>query len=162
MYQFEYASPIGALRLTSTGEALSGLYFEGHRPDPKLVAGIHDDAPFRDVVEQLQAFFAGERSSFQLVTSLAGTEFQLSVWNALRDIPVGQRRTYADIAKQIGRPGAARAVGAAVGRNPISIVIPCHRVVGGNGKLTGFAGGIDRKQWLLDHEQLHTRPMLSA
>ena len=109
---------------------------------------------FATVRDQLRAYFAGELLEFELPLRMKGTEFQRLVWKELTNIPFGTTISYAEQARRIGRPGAARAVGAANGRNPISIVVPCHRVIGANGTLTGYGGGLDRKQWLLDHEAI--------
>ena len=151
-YRTEIKSPLGQLRLFCEEEVLVGLYFEEHSPTPRDVSG-HDDAlPFRAVVQQLEEFFAGERMTFDIPIKFHGTTFQEQVWSELRSIPYGETRTYGRIASNCERPSAVRAVGASVGRNPLSIIVPCHRVVGANGSLTGFAGGVDRKRWLLDHE----------
>ncbi len=145
-------SPIGDLVLTSDGTALTGVYMgeppRGIDPDWTL-----DSEPFRAAVDQLAAYFAGDRQTFDLELAPTGTAFQLQVWQALRDIPYGQTRSYGELAAEIGRPGASRAVGAANGNNPLSIVVPCHRVIGADGSLTGFGGGLPRKQWLLAMER---------
>jgi methylated-DNA-[protein]-cysteine S-methyltransferase len=114
-----------------------------------------DHGRFGRVVEQLDEFFAGDRRTFDIPLALVGTDFQRRVWRALQEIPYGQTRTYAEIADAIGAPSAVRAVGGANNRNPIAIVVPCHRVIGADGSLTGFGGGLEAKRWLLDHEQ-HT------
>jgi len=148
-------SPIGDLMLSSDGETLTGLYLEEHGggsaagPDP---AWQEDAAVFREAVDQLRAYFAGERRAFELPLAADGTAFQQRVWAALAEIPFGETRSYADVARQLGQPGASRAVGMANGRNPISIIVPCHRVIGANGTLTGYGGGLERKRWLLRHE----------
>jgi len=149
----EFKSPLGLLLLASRAGALTGLYFEGHKPHPRR-DGIwrRDDGPFKTAREQLEAYFAGDLVEFELRTALEGTDFQKSVWSSLRRIPLGKTDTYSQVAKRVKRPTAVRAVGAAIGRNPISIVLPCHRVIGSDGTLTGYAGGTDRKQWLLRHE----------
>lgn len=148
----ELNSPVGRLKLLSSGETLTGLYFEQHSPAPRDPTGKLDAGPFAEVVEQLEAYFAGVRSGFQLRITFEGTEFQQQVWQELRNIRPGQTMTYSDLAGACDRPKAMRAIGAAVGRNPISIVVPCHRVIGASGALTGFAGGLERKRWLLQHE----------
>ena len=149
----EFKSPLGLLLLASRAEALAGLYFEEHKPKPRRDGSWRRDAgPFKTAREQLEAYFAGDLVEFDLPTSLEGTDFQRRVWNSLRRIPIGETCTYSHVAKRVKRPTAVRAVGAAIGRNPISIVIPCHRVIGSDGTLTGYAGGMDRKQWLLRHE----------
>jgi methylated-DNA-[protein]-cysteine S-methyltransferase len=147
-------SPLGELLLVSDGEALRGLYLEHARYVPVLPAhAISDQGPFRDVVEQLEAYFAGERLGFSLTVAPAGTAFQRSVWQALAAINYGHTANYSGIAATVGRPRAFRAVGAANGHNPISVIVPCHRVIGTNGSLTGYAGGLTRKQLLLELEQ---------
>lgn len=144
-------SPVGTLWLTGDGAALTGLYME--RPALLDLPGwVEDDAPFAAAREQLAAYFAGERQEFDLPLSPVGTPFQQQVWAALRAIPYGETRSYREIAEQLGRPTASRAVGAANGRNPISVIVPCHRVVGSSGVLTGYAWGLERKRALLDLE----------
>lgn len=146
-------TPIGPLVLAGDRDALHIIRFHGHQEEEWVV----DRAPFREAIEQLRAYFAGKLTDFDLKLSPDGTEFQRSVWRALLSIPYGETTTYSAIAKQIGRPAAIRAVGAANGANPIPIVIPCHRVIGSNGKLTGFGGGLPTKEKLLKLEsrQLH-------
>jgi methylated-DNA-[protein]-cysteine S-methyltransferase len=148
-------SPIGPLELVADADgALTHLLFGGdHRPAPEHGGLRTDPGPFTAAVAQLEEYFAGERTEFEMPLAPAGTAFQLAAWAALRAIPYGETRSYAAQARAIGRPAAVRAVGAANGRNPLAIVVPCHRVVGGNGSLTGYGGGIDTKRWLLDHEQ---------
>jgi methylated-DNA-[protein]-cysteine S-methyltransferase len=153
-YSF-YPSPIGDLLLTSDGDALTGLYMVQHkgRSAPRPEPGWQpDDSAFRAVREQLGAYFAGVLREFELPLRMAGTPFQRLVWAGLRSIPLGATLSYAELARRIGRPGASRAVGAANGRNPISIVVPCHRVIAADGTLGGYGGGLDRKEWLLRHE----------
>jgi len=149
-------SPIGDLLLTSSGEGLSGLYLSTHvdkGTQPEMAAGWErEDDHFSPVVGQLEGYFAGERRTFDLQLSPVGTPFQHLVWSALREIPYGETRSYGAIAARVGKPGAARAVGLANGRNPISIIVPCHRVIGSTGTLTGYGGGLERKQFLLDLE----------
>jgi methylated-DNA-[protein]-cysteine S-methyltransferase len=146
-------SPIGRLLLTSNGSALTGLYMEPHTGGPEPgPAWVRDDGATRAAAEQLTAYFEGGLQQFNLPLELRGTEFQRNVWTMLRAIPFGTTLTYTEVAERAGAPGAVRAVGAAIGRNPVSIVVPCHRVIGSNGKLTGYAGGLDRKRWLLAHE----------
>lgn len=146
-------SPIGELLLTGDGESITGVLMEmarwGH---PSLAAMRHDDGPFAAARKQLAAYFAGELRAFDLPLSPVGTEFQRGVWMALRAIPYGETTSYAAIARGVGNPKGVRAVGLANGRNPISIIVPCHRVVGSDGSLTGYGGGIERKKWLLEHE----------
>jgi methylated-DNA-[protein]-cysteine S-methyltransferase len=146
-------SPIGELTLVGDGDALAGLYMTDHRHRPPLPPGARrDDAPFAEARRQLGEYFAGERTDFDLRLRMEGTSFQREVWRALRDIPYGHTLSYGELARGIGRPDASRAVGLANGRNPISIVVPCHRVVGSTGSLTGYGGGMDRKRFLLDLE----------
>jgi len=146
-------SPIGPLVLAGDQGALRFIHFHGQQDD----SWIPDRAPFVDVIEQLKAYFAGKLTDFEIPLAPAGTPFQQSVWRALLTIPYGQTTTYGAIAKQIDNPTAIRAVGAANGANPIPIIIPCHRVIGSNGKLTGFGGGLPTKELLLKLEsrQLH-------
>jgi len=144
-------SPLGPILLTATLEGLAGVYPPGH-VRPPAEPGWRDDAALAGAREQLSEYFAGDRQQFDLPLSPGGTAFQRAVWDRLRLIPFGQRRSYGQLALELGRPGAARAVGLANGRNPISIVVPCHRVVGANGAMTGYAGGLAAKQWLLAHE----------
>ncbi|SFS07770.1 methylated-DNA-[protein]-cysteine S-methyltransferase [Agrococcus baldri] len=146
-------SPIGTLTLVRNDAGLSGLFMPEHKPAPdEAIFGARKHAAFADAIEQFGEYWAGERTDFDLPLAPAGTAFQLRVWSALRTIPHGQTRTYGWIAEQIGQPTAVRAVGLANGRNPLSIVVPCHRVVGASGALTGYAGGVERKRFLLDHE----------
>ena len=144
---------IGPLTLAGDWEALRFIRFHGETD----AAWIVDRTPFATAIEQLEAYFAGRLTEFELVLAPEGTEFQLSVWRELRFIPYGETTTYGTVARQIGRPNAIRAVGAANGANPLPIVIPCHRVIGSNGKLTGFGGGLPTKEHLLKLEsrQLH-------
>ena len=147
-------SPIGPLTLVSTDGILSGLYMDRQRYRPPAETfGEPDDAPFGQVMDQLGEYFAGKRSEFSVPVSLSGTEFQRTVWTALQDIRYGETVSYGELAERIGRPAASRAVGLANGKNPISIIVPCHRVVGATGDLTGYGGGLDRKQYLPDFEQ---------
>ncbi|MGM1029661.1 MAG: methylated-DNA--[protein]-cysteine S-methyltransferase [Actinomycetota bacterium] len=147
-------SPIGPLTLVGGGASLTGLYLPDHRPAPVEAAfGERDDAAFTDAVQQLREYWAGERQAFDLPLDPAGSPFQQRVWQALREIPYGETRTYGWIAASLGQPTAVRAVGLANSRNPISIVVPCHRVVGSTGKLIGYAGGVERKRFLLDLER---------
>lgn len=147
-------SPIGPLTLVADDDALAGLYMheQRHLPAPGSF-GERDDSVLPEARGQLTGYFAGELTDFDLPLTTAGTEFQRQVWAALRAVPYGTTCTYADLARAIGRPTAVRAVGAANGRNPICIVVPCHRVVGSTGTLTGYAGGVERKAFLLDLER---------
>jgi methylated-DNA-[protein]-cysteine S-methyltransferase len=147
-------SPIGRLLLTSDGSALTGLYMEPHRKE-QFVDGWMEDAsvkPLPAAVRQLTEYFAGQRREFDLPLRLQGTEFQQRVWQELTKIPYGATWSYGELAKRISKPSASRAVGLANGRNPISILVPCHRVIGADGSLTGYGGGLERKRWLLAHE----------
>ncbi|WP_051827436.1 methylated-DNA--[protein]-cysteine S-methyltransferase [Streptomyces bicolor] len=146
-------SPYGPLTLVAEDGLLCGLYMtdQRHRP-PEETFGIRDESPFAEAEEQLEAYFAGGLTEFTVELRLNGTEFQRRVWDQLRRIPYGETRSYGDLADALGNPGASRAVGLANGKNPIGIIVPCHRVVGANGSLTGYGGGLDRKQRLLDFE----------
>lgn len=152
MISATHDSPVGKLTLISNGQALTGLEFENPRyPLPKQPRG--DDKIISATRRQLDQYFAGKLKSFDLPLAPQGTPFQQSVWRALLDIPYGVTRSYGEQAKAIGKPAAVRAVGLANGRNPIAVIIPCHRVIGANGSLTGYGGGMERKQQLLDLEQ---------
>lgn len=146
-------SPVGPLTLAGEGSTLMHLRMsdQTHEPDRSEWMPAGADA-FADVVEQLDAYFAGSLTEFDVDLELAGTEFQRRVWAALQTIPYGETRSYGQIAEQIGSPGASRAVGLANGRNPVGIIVPCHRVIGSGGGLTGYGGGIDRKRALLTLE----------
>lgn len=148
-YRYE-ASPIGPLLLGGVGEELHFLRFAGEEPEPDW---IEDGGVLREVGAQLREYFAGERRDFDVALKPAGTEFQMAVWKALLEIPYGETTTYGGIAERIGRPKAVRAVGAANGRNPIAILQPCHRVIGSDGSLTGFGGGLPTKEKLLRLER---------
>jgi methylated-DNA-[protein]-cysteine S-methyltransferase len=145
-------SVVGELLLTSDGEALTGLYPHTHRDLPDTRGLERNDAWFSGVRDQLDAYFRGKLSEFTVALAPRGTVFQQRVWAQLKTIPCGITRTYSEIAEAIGRPSASRAVGTAIGRNPISLIVPCHRVVGASGALTGYAGGLELKKWLLAHE----------
>jgi methylated-DNA-[protein]-cysteine S-methyltransferase len=147
-------SPLGPLTLRAEDNVLSGLYMTDHRhgPGPGTL-GPHERDGLPAAREQLAAYFAGELTEFDLPLALRGTAFQERVWAALRELPYGVTTTYGELAAGLGSPAASRAVGLANGRNPISIVVPCHRVVGANGSLTGYGGGTERKRALLDLEQ---------
>ena len=161
MYYCFYETPIGELLLAGDHDELAVIGFpEGTmRRDPEP-DWIYNEAPFENVRKQLGEYFAGTRKSFDLPLSLSGTEFQVSVLKALQTIPYGETTSYGAIAKQIGRPKAVRAVGAANGRNPIPIVVPCHRVIGSSGDLTGFGGGLDTKEALLRLEAENSGSLL--
>ncbi|GAA3293297.1 methylated-DNA--[protein]-cysteine S-methyltransferase [Streptomyces cinereospinus] len=147
-------SPYGPLTLVAEDGRLCGLYMtdQRHRPAQETF-GARDDRPFGEPVDQLTAYFAGELEEFTLDLRLIGTPFQRSVWDQLRRIPYGETRSYGELAEALGNPQASRAVGLANGRNPIGIIVPCHRVIGTGGGLTGYGGGLERKQRLLDHER---------
>lgn len=150
-------SPIDPLTLVTDGTALTGVYMQTHRHAVPAQWGPRvdlDDAPpvLREAAGQLAEYFAGRRTGFGLPLAPAGTDFQQRVWRALTDIPYGRTATYGELARALGAPGASRAVGLANGRNPISIVVPCHRVIGSDGSLTGYGGGVERKQHLLTLE----------
>ncbi|CAM4230193.1 Methylated-DNA--protein-cysteine methyltransferase, constitutive [Mycobacterium basiliense] len=146
-------SPIGPLTLAGHGSVLTNLRMVDQTYEPSRAGWKVDHGAFADAVDQLNAYFAGDRTDFDVELDLRGTEFQQRVWKALLAIPYGETRSYGEIAEQVGAPGAARAVGLANGRNPIAIIVPCHRVIGASGKLTGYGGGLDRKQTLLELEK---------
>jgi methylated-DNA-[protein]-cysteine S-methyltransferase len=153
------ASPIGTLTVAGNERGgVTAIRFAGEAPEAEW---RRDDAPFEPVRKQLDAYFAGELQEFDLKLDPAGTLFQRRVWEALRHIPYGQTRTYAEIAREIGRPTAFRAVGAANGANPIPVIIPCHRVIGSDGSLTGFGGGIPTKKRLLALESMNASPLFA-
>ena len=154
-------SPIGQLLLVGNGDALAGLYMqEGRRPVAIPPEWVEDPAPFATAGDQLGEYFAGSRTEFDLPLALHGTPFQREVWEALREIPYGETVGYGELAGAIGRPGAARAVGLANGQNPIAVIVPCHRVIGANGSLTGYGGGMERKRLLLELESSATTARL--
>ena len=146
-------SPIGELLLVGDEEGLRGLYMQEGRTRMAVRSSWREaDEPFADVREQLGEYFAGERTDFDLPLEMGGTEFEREVWGELERIPYGQTTSYGEIARRVGRPDRARAVGAANGRNPISVIVPCHRVIGADGSLTGYGGGLERKRFLLELE----------
>jgi len=146
-------SPLGELTLVSRDGVLGGLYFPGHwYPPGREALGARAERGFEQVQRQLDEYFAGERTAFDLATSSAGDEFQRRVWELIDRVPYGETTTYGEMAAELGDPTLARRVGGAVGRNPLSVIVPCHRVVGKDGKLTGYAGGLERKQFLLELE----------
>ncbi len=151
-YYTYYDSPLQPLLLTSDGAALTGLFMAAHKHGPEIGADWTEDdeaAPFAEARRQLAAYFAGELTDFDLPLAPLGTTFQRRVWDELRRIPHGETVSYGELARRIGSPKACRAVGLANGRNPLSIIVPCHRVVGASGKLIGYAGGTARKEALL-------------
>ncbi|MGY5009102.1 methylated-DNA--[protein]-cysteine S-methyltransferase [Streptomyces sp. 900105755] len=147
-------SPYGPLTLVAEDGILCGLYMEDqrHRP-PEETFGARDDGLFTEAEEQLTAYFEGELTEFTVELRLNGTPFQRSVWEQLCLIPYGETRSYGELAEALGNPQASRAVGLANGRNPVGIIVPCHRVIGASGSLTGYGGGLPRKQRLLDFER---------
>lgn len=153
-------SPVGKLTLAGRDGRLMHLRMVDQTYEPIRDGWESADAAFSDAAEQLEAYFAGDLSEFDLDLHLVGTAFQRRVWEALRTIPYGETRSYGEIARQIGSPGAFRAVGLANGHNPIGIIVPCHRVIGSNGSLTGYGGGIDRKRALLELEKSRAAPAL--
>ena len=148
----QYHSPIGPLTLTSDGSSLTGLWMESQNPDLTDAQWQDDLAIFDSARRWLEDYFVGNPREIDFPLSPAGTAFQHRVWDLLLTIPYGQTTTYGALARQLGPNMSAQAVGQAVGRNPIGIIIPCHRVIGAGGKLTGYAGGLDNKKWLLRHE----------
>jgi methylated-DNA-[protein]-cysteine S-methyltransferase len=151
-----YETPVGKLLLVMTPQGLSHLHFENGRYGMHIDPQWKRDAkPFGDVHAQLDAYFAGTLTEFDLPLAPIGTPFQQAVWRELLTIAYGETTSYGDIARRVADVSASRAVGAANGQNPISIIVPCHRVVGANGTLTGYGGGLPRKRFLLDHEQRH-------
>jgi methylated-DNA-[protein]-cysteine S-methyltransferase len=146
-------SPIGELLLLGDGDALHGLYMQDAPKPMTLEPGWRADrGTFADVRRQLDEYFGGDRTTFDVPLAAAGTPFQRAVWRGLRGIPYGETMSYGELARRIGRPSAVRAVGLANGRNPISVIVPCHRVIGADGTLTGYGGGIERKRLLLELE----------
>src|ERR1700722_6252893 len=160
-------SPLGQVFVQSDGQFVTGLYLPPHRGwQGPQASWQQSDTPFAAIREQLAEYFAGGRQQFDLPLKLAGTPFQQRVWQELVRIPFGTTISYGQLAERVAKPSASRAVGRANGRNPISIIVPCHRVIGADGKLTGYGGGIDKKEWLLEWERRVTgtepRSLLSA
>ena len=152
MYYCIYPSPLGDIALTANEQGLSALAFQAGK-SPITFTGLNEDnSKFSDVTQQLSEYFAGERKTFDLPLAPEGTTFQKQVWQALTEIPCGETKSYGWIAKSINNEKAVRAVGTANGANPIALIVPCHRVIGSNGKLTGYAGGLALKAKLLMHE----------
>lgn len=145
-------SPLGAIRIAVVGGEVTEVHLGADDEDEIPAGDAADRAVLDRAAAQLREYFAGTRQRFELPLARAGTPFQCDVWAKLDAIPYGARRSYGDLAKELGNPGASRAVGAANGKNPIAIIVPCHRVIGSDGSLTGYAGGEGRKRWLLDHE----------
>ena len=155
MWYDNIKTPVGRLTMAADGDGLRYVLFETSRYEAAgRESWTRDASAVRDARHQLLEYFAGERRRFDLALSPQGTPFQLSVWRALREIPFGATWSYADVARQIAAPKAVRAVGAANGRNPLPIVVPCHRVIGSDGSMTGFGGGLGVKQFLLRHESI--------
>jgi methylated-DNA-[protein]-cysteine S-methyltransferase len=155
LYYDTFKSPQGEMLLLATEAGLAGLYFKGQKYFPKKhKAWEHapDHAPLKQAKRELAEYFAGRRKRFEVELDPHGTPFQRSVWKAISRVGFGKTITYGTLAAKAGRPGSARAAGAATGRNPIGIIVPCHRIVGSNGSLTGYAGGLDRKRALLELE----------
>jgi len=150
-----FATPIGPLHLYATDRALVGAYFEGQRFTPPTMASSAAPSPILGrAADLLDRYFAGDIGAvLELPTAATGTELERAVWRALVAIPAGATRSYGGLAADLGRPRASRAIGRANGKNPLSIFVPCHRVIGADGSLTGYASGVDRKRWLLDHER---------
>lgn len=150
------STPIGPVTILADGADIVGVYLQvyAHGADPSEYGErVERDRVLDEAARQLTEYFSGDRTKFDLPLRPEGTDFQQRVWRALRDIPFGETWSYGELARHIGNPTASRAVGLANGRNPISIVIPCHRVIGANGSMTGYGGGIERKRWLLAHER---------
>ncbi|MBS0239326.1 MAG: methylated-DNA--[protein]-cysteine S-methyltransferase [Proteobacteria bacterium] len=150
------SSPVGTLKLIASPAGLVAVLWENDKPERVRLGQLHEDLAhpvLRKAETQLREYFSGDRKEFSVPLDLRGTEFQTKVWSTLLTIPFGQTRSYGEIARQIGVPTGSRAVGAANGRNPVSIIVPCHRAIGTNGSLTGFAGGLERKRFLLDLER---------
>lgn len=152
--QARFDSPLGPVLIARTDAGLAGLWFDAQRwhPEPIDAPERPDDPLLKEAAQQITDYFAGRRDRFELPLDLHGSPFQRSVWQALCEIETGATSSYADVARRIGSPAAVRAVGAAVGRNPVSVIVPCHRVLGSDGSLTGYAGGLERKRALLQRE----------
>jgi methylated-DNA-[protein]-cysteine S-methyltransferase len=156
-YTFE-DSPIGSLLLVGDGQALHGLYMQDGRKPKRIESGWERSTScFADVKAQLREYFAGERLAFDVALTMAGTPFERRVWSALMEIPYGETCSYGELARKLDQPSAARAVGLANGRNPIAVIVPCHRVIGADGTLTGYGGGLERKRILLELESGQAR-----
>ncbi len=153
LYRAYYKSPIGRIEITATDKEICSLDFVQGKPSGRAT---RLSLALRACLKQLDEYFAGKRRIFELLLRLEGSEFQCDVWQALLDIPYGARVSYADVAKAVKRPKAVRAVGSANGANPISVIIPCHRVIASDGGLGGYGGGLWRKEWLIEHEWKHT------
>ena len=155
-------SPVGTITVAGDGTVVTNLRMTDQtHPPAGRDAWRHEPTAFEDAVDQLNAYFVGERTRFDLTLRMEGSGFQRRVWDALLEIPYGETTSYGEIARRVGKPGAARAVGLANGQNPIAIIVPCHRVIGADGSLTGYGGGLDRKVTLLELERDHFTPRLS-
>jgi methylated-DNA-[protein]-cysteine S-methyltransferase len=156
MYHYDlYESPYGRMLLVATGARLCGVYFEGQKYHPGIAAHWRRDphcAPLTQARRELAEYFGGSRKRFEVAIEHQGTPFQRAVWSAIATVGFGETISYGELARRTGTPGSVRAAGAATGRNPLTIIVPCHRIVGRNGSLTGYAGGLERKQALLAHE----------
>jgi methylated-DNA-[protein]-cysteine S-methyltransferase len=155
-----YESPHGRMLLVATDEGISGIYFDGQKYHPQPETGWRHDArhaPLRQAKRELAEYFGGERKRFETTLAPEGTSFQRAVWKAISTVDFGATLTYGELARRAGHPDSARAAGAATGRNPITIIIPCHRIIGSNGNLTGYAGGLERKRLLLALESASAR-----
>lgn len=164
-YTATYQSPLGEMLIISTLDALVGLHFLGQKYFPRLDPAWKNDAgiaPLRATIEQLDEYFEGRRNRFAVPLAPYGTSYQHAIWNAISTVPYGETITYGELARRAGHAGDARAAGAATGQNPIGIIVPCHRIIGANGKLTGYAGGLDKKRALLALEAEHAGSMASA
>lgn len=158
IHSMHFDSALGGITLAATDQGLAGVWFDRQRHSPDMTGWLRDDdhPVLREAARQLDDYFSGRRQHFELPLDLShGTAFQQSVWRALLEIPSGRTTSYGALSAGVGKPAAVRAVGAAVGRNPISVIVPCHRVVGSNGSLTGYAGGLERKSALLELEGAH-------
>ena len=154
-------SPIGRIGLTATPDGLAEIWFDGYDESAPAGAGEQDPAGVLDQARaQLEEYFAGTRTIFDVPLAPSGSAFELNVWALLREIPTGRTASYGEIARKLGDATMARAVGRANGQNPLPIVVPCHRVIGANGSLVGFGGGLERKRWLLEHEGALARSAL--
>jgi len=163
-YAAAYDSPLGPMILVASDEALVGLYFTGQKyvPDQSRWHADPGLPVIRTAVTELDEYFAGTRETFDVPIAPAGTAFQRAVWDAISRVPYGETITYGELARRVGRPGSARAAGAATGQNPVGVIVPCHRIVGAGGTLTGYAGGLDRKRALLTLEMKHHHARLAT
>jgi methylated-DNA-[protein]-cysteine S-methyltransferase len=155
-----YDSPLGPVEILASDEGITALSFvsRSKTPAPKRSGSGVLSPLLAEAVRELEEYFAGERREFTVRLDLRGTLFELTVWRALLQVPFGRTVSYGELGRSVGRPRAARAVGGANHRNPVSIIVPCHRVIGADGGLTGYGGGLWRKEWLLEHERRHTKP----